>query len=226
MKYNPKKIEDLLSNKLIAKSSTTDWISTLSYTYPQVAFTTKVSFSQRTVEVLQISFVNELDFLLNSPERVLLMLLQSTATEINIAVARFLELNGYDLDYTEGRSIFNEVYNNIYAIRTVMRYFNLSITFAIIHLTRMFSNIPGFRVVLAGGKTTLPIADDSTSLADLFKGVFGKDNNKNNITKTSKLQLVGKVNQSGITEMEEEDDEEPASAPPTGGKNKKRRRAK
>jgi hypothetical protein len=56
--------------------------------------------------------------------------------------------------------------------------------------------------------------------------VFGKDNNKNNITKTSKLQLVGKVNQSGITEMEEEDDEDPASAPPTGGKNKKRRRAK
>jgi hypothetical protein len=122
MKYNPKKIEDLFSNKMMTKSGTTDWISTLLYTHPQVAFTTKVSFAQRTIEVSHISFVNELDFLLNSPERVLLLLLQGTTTEINIAVARFLELNGYDSDHTEGRSIFNEVYNNVYAIRTVMRY--------------------------------------------------------------------------------------------------------
>jgi hypothetical protein len=80
-------------------------------------------------------------------------------------------------------------------------------------------------VVFAGGKTTLPIVDDNTPLADLFKGVFERDNKKHNTSKATKLQLVGKVSQPKAME-EEEEEEEPVAVTSSGGKNKKRRRAK
>jgi hypothetical protein len=67
--------------------------------------------------------VSDSDFLLASPERVLSMVIQGNEAELSIAIARFLELNGYDdLSVAEGRSIFNEVYNNIYAVRVLIRF--------------------------------------------------------------------------------------------------------
>ena len=50
------------------------------------------------------------------------MLVQGNESEISIAVERFLELNGYDnLTVDEGRGIFREVYNNVYALRVLIR---------------------------------------------------------------------------------------------------------
>lgn len=83
--------------------------------------------------------------MLNCPEKIISMLVQGNQSEISIAIERFLELNGYDLSVDEGRGLFREVYNSIYALRVLI------------------SNIAGFQVVV--GKNTLPLTDKVDALS-------------------------------------------------------------
>ncbi len=53
-KYRFKSINDLFSPKLLEKESTKHWISSLSYSYPQVAFESKLNYTLRAAELTSV----------------------------------------------------------------------------------------------------------------------------------------------------------------------------
>jgi hypothetical protein len=114
------------------------------------AFVTDIDFSQRTIRISKIRAVSELDATLVSLEKMMRLLVLGGEDELNVAMTRFLQANGYTGNLAEERHVINEVYNLAYAIKILM------------------SNTPGMKVTLAG--QSLPL-DENASMSKLLSQV-------------------------------------------------------
>ena len=114
------------------------------------AFVTDIDFPQRTIRISKIRAVSELDATLVSLEKMMRLLVLGGEDELNVAMTRFLQANGYTGNLAEERHIINEVYNLAYAIKVLM------------------SNTPGMKVTLAG--QSLPL-EESASMSKLLSQV-------------------------------------------------------
>lgn len=85
------------------------------------AFINEIDYSQRTIRIVKIDSVNELDAALSSLETMMRMLIIGEESELSVAMTRFLTINGHKGNISEERHIFNEAYNIAYAIKILMR---------------------------------------------------------------------------------------------------------
>ena len=53
-KYSPKKVEDLVNSKTATSSEFIDWLSSVTKDLNQVTFKTKVTYSERNVEIVEL----------------------------------------------------------------------------------------------------------------------------------------------------------------------------
>lgn len=118
MEYTPNSVDDLFEDE---QSSSKTWLQSNIGDFSNVIFSTTVNYAARVIEVTNIRTGTETDGLLADTGKVMAMLLEGNEDELTVAIGRFLEMNGYDGNLTDGRNIFYEVYHAIYAIRVLIR---------------------------------------------------------------------------------------------------------
>lgn len=115
----PKTLDQLCSTPL-QKEEAKSWLSTCDES--SHLFVNKIDYSQRTVKIVKINSVSELDAQLGSLETIMRLMIVGEETELMVAITRFLEVNGYKGDIPEERHIFNECYNIASAVKVLLRY--------------------------------------------------------------------------------------------------------
>jgi hypothetical protein len=85
------------------------------------SFVNEIDYAKRTIRIVKIDYVSEIDAALSSLEVMMRMMIVGDESEITVAMTRFLEVNGYKGDIPEERHIFNESYNIAYAIKVLIR---------------------------------------------------------------------------------------------------------
>ena len=123
------------------------------------ALITDIDFPQRTIRISKIRAVSELDATLVSLEKMMRLLVLGSENELNVAMIRFLQVNGYTGNLAEERHIINEVYNLAYTIKVLM------------------SNTPGMKVTLAG--QPLPLEDNASMTKLLSQVVIEREQDDN-----------------------------------------------
>ena len=86
------------------------------------SFVNEIDYAKRTIRILNINSVSELDAALTSLEATMRMIVIGSESELIVAMTRFLEANGYKGNIPEERHIFNECYNIAYAIKILIRW--------------------------------------------------------------------------------------------------------
>jgi hypothetical protein len=86
------------------------------------SFVNEIDYAKRTIRIVKIDYVTEIDAALSSLEVMMRMMIVGDESEIIVAMTRFLEVNGYKGDIPEERHIFNESYNIAYAIKVLIRF--------------------------------------------------------------------------------------------------------
>lgn len=169
-------IDDLFEDTPASKG-TKSWLESKLGDSSDVIFSTTVNYTKRVIELTNIRTGNETDVLLSDTGKVMTMLLEGNENELSVAVSRFLELNGYDGDIADGRSIFYEVYHSIYAIRVLI------------------SNMSGYKIVAGdSGSVCIPIKCDSNSIS-IFQKLLNSDtpSSSNKNAKKIKNGIPGKT---------------------------------
>lgn len=115
----PKSLDQLCSTPL-QKEEAKSWLSRCDES--SHAFVNKIDYGQRTIQIVKINSVSELDAQLCSLETIMRMMIIGEETELTLAMTRFLEVNGYKGDIPEERHIFNECYNIASAVKVLLRY--------------------------------------------------------------------------------------------------------
>lgn len=86
------------------------------------SFVNEIDYAKRTIRIVKIDNVTEIDAALSSLEVMMRMMIVGDESEITVAMTRFLEVNGYKGDIPDERHIFNESYNIAYAIKVIIRF--------------------------------------------------------------------------------------------------------
>ena len=134
-----------------ASSSSSSSSSSSLSSSSQCAFATDVNFVQRTIRITKIIPVSDLDATLISLEKTMRMMIMGGEDELNVAITRFLQANGYTGNIAEERHIFNEVYNAAYAAKVLL------------------SNTPCMKVTLEGYVVPL---EDNVPIGRLLSNVL------------------------------------------------------
>lgn len=122
------------------KNVVRQWVSDHNIHGKDVVLVTEIDIEKRATVVSGIRFVDSLDAKLFSLEKMMALLANGNEVELNITHSRFLDINDYNCDISEGSIIFYEVYHLAYAVKVLL------------------SNIPGMRFYL--GKQSVPFPLD------------------------------------------------------------------
>lgn len=114
----PKSLEQLCSTQ-VQIDQVKLWLSQRNES--SYSFVNEIDYAKRTIRIVKIEYVSEIDAALSSLEATMRMMIIGDESEITVAMTRFLEVNGYKGDIPEERHIFNESYNIAYAIKVLIR---------------------------------------------------------------------------------------------------------
>lgn len=126
------------------------WVSDRNSDGKEVVLVTDVDIQKLTTIVKEIRFMDPLDAKLFSIEKIMSLLSQGDETELNILYSRFMEINEYDCDISEGSIIFYEVYHLAYAVKVLI------------------SNIPDMKYSLRNQSVPLPPDCNIADVLDIF----------------------------------------------------------
>lgn len=116
--FTPKSLEQLCTSSSQI-NQVQSWLS--SRNEPSYAFVNEIDYAERTIRIIRIESVNELDATLSSLEKMMQMLVKGDESELTVLITRFLAVNCYKGEIAEERHIFNECYNIAYAIKILIR---------------------------------------------------------------------------------------------------------
>jgi len=108
---------------------------------PFLGFSTDVDLPTRTIRIVKICAMSELDATLCDLEQMMRLVVLGEGAQLEVAMSRFLEVNGYSGDLTTERHIFSDTYNLAYAIKVLL------------------SSVP---MHLSLGNTLLPLTKDAS----------------------------------------------------------------